>query len=332
MLETTVFASGVPTVVADPADIAGLVGRPDHLVWMDVEDATDEDLEWIEREFGLHPLAMEDVRKKGQRPKLELYQDHVFIVGYAHDPDADLPEVELFVGPNWLVSLRSRNTAGRQFEVGTARRRYEQTRTEDASVGFLLYTLLDEMVDGYFDTTDQIEDRLEEIESRLFEGGVAVNVKSSGVAAFDAQIQGELLQLRRTLITTRRRIVPMREVLLAILRREVEWIHGPSILYFQDVLDHLLRITDEIDTQRELLGNVVDAHLALVANRTNDVMKKTSSWGAILIVSTLIAGIYGMNFRNMPELGWEHGYFIALGSMVVAMGVLYAYFKRKGWL
>ena len=115
----------------------------------------------------------------------------------------------------------------------------------------------------------------------------------------------------------RRRVVPLRDVVLSILRREVEWIEPEAIIWFQDVLDHLLRVIDQIDTQRELMGNVVDASLALGANRMNEVMKKMTSWGAILIVATLVAGIYGMNFKNMPELSWHYGYFFALGTMLV---------------
>lgn len=152
------------------------------------------------------------------------------------------------------------------------------------------------------------------------------------MVATDHRVQGELLHLRKVLIALRRKVVPLRDVMLVILRREISVIEDETILYFQDVLDHLLRIVDEIDTQRELLGNVVDAHLALVANRTNSVMKKTSGWGAILIVATLIAGIYGMNFRHMPELTWRFGYLGALGVMLVVTGGLYVYFKRKGWL
>jgi magnesium transporter len=134
------------------------------------------------------------------------------------------------------------------------------------------------------------------------------------------------------MITFRRRVVPLRDVVLSLLRREVPWVEEASIVYFEDVFDHLLRVLDQIDTQRELMGNVVDASLALTSNRMNEVMKKMTSWGAILIVATLIAGIYGMNFTNMPELHWRFGYYGALGLMLVTTSCLYFYFRRKNWL
>lgn len=336
MLEVRVFTGGQQVEQIAPEAISAHVGRSGELVWVDVVGPTEDDLACITREFDLHPLAVDDVRFRNQRPKVDLYPSHAFVVGYAHDEDPlDLPEVELFVGPNWLVSVRSPNEAGRVFDVRPAVERFQRTCGDGVGVGFFLYTLLDDMVDGYFDTVEGAEDRLASIESSLFRAYSNDREAQAGervIAALDRDLQGELLHIRRTLIALRRKVVPMREVVIVILRREIPWIEDRAILYFQDVLDHLLRVVDEIDTQRELLGNIVDAHLALVANRTNDVMKKTSGWGAILIVATLIAGIYGMNFRNMPELEWRYGYFGALGTMLATTVGLYLYFKRKGWI
>lgn len=335
MLDVTVFGAGHRMESIPPGAISDHVGKPDEVVWVDIVDVTEDELALITAEFDLHPLAVDDVRHRNQRPKIDLYPSHIFIVGYAHDDDAlDLPEVEVFVGPTWLVSVRSRNHHGRAFDTGPVRRRFLRGAGVEATVGFLLYALLDDMVDGYFDTVEAAEDRLTTIESNLFRaysnGGDTTDEQST--LALDRALQGELLHIRRTLVALRRRVVPMREVVLVILHREIPWVEDKAILYFQDVLDHLLRVVDEIDTQRELLGNIVDAHLALVANRTNDVMKKTSGWGAILIVATLIAGIYGMNFQYMPELQWRYGYFAALGTMLVVTASLYLYFKRKGWI
>ena len=138
--------------------------------------------------------------------------------------------------------------------------------------------------------------------------------------------------MRRALIEMRRHVAPMRDVVLGVLRREIPWVEGETLVYLQDVLDRLLRVIDGVDVQRELLGNVVDAQLGLQANRMNSVMKKMTSWGAILICATLIAGIYGMNFRNMPELGWRFGYAGALGSMLAVTIGLYFWFRHKDWL
>ena len=156
--------------------------------------------------------------------------------------------------------------------------------------------------------------------------------ESGGTDASEAAVQSELYALRRELLVFRRRVQPLREVISALLRREVDWVDTLARTHFQDVYDHVLRATDQLDAQRELLGNAVDAHLALISNRMNEVMKKMTSWGAILLGSTLIAGIYGMNFRHMPELDWEFGYPLALGVMAVVTFGLWRYFKRKGWL
>ncbi|HEY5153139.1 MAG TPA: CorA family divalent cation transporter, partial [Acidimicrobiales bacterium] len=138
--------------------------------------------------------------------------------------------------------------------------------------------------------------------------------------------------LRRELLQFRRRVVPLREVLQTILRQEIQPIGEEVQRYYQDVLDHILRVVDTLETQRELLGNAVDAHLAVVNNNMNEIMKKMTSWGAILFGAALISGIYGMNFTNMPELHWRYGYFMAVGLMLVMTVSLYTWFKRKGWL
>ena len=195
-------------------------------------------------------------------------------------------------------------------------------RRVDRHVGFLLYTLLDAIVDGYFDAAEKSEDELEDLEDQLFDQGPPA----------DGTLQQDLLRQRRALIVFRRRVVPLRDVVMSVLRREVPYVDEEARIYFEDVLDHLLRVIDQIDTQRELMGNVVDASLALSGNRMNQVMKKMTSWGAILIVASLIAGIYGMNFQDMPELRWRYGYYGALATMVAATGGLYLYFKRKNWL
>jgi magnesium transporter len=182
--------------------------------------------------------------------------------------------------------------------------------------------LLDTLVDGYFDATDEAEDALEQLEDRIF-----------GEQLHDERVvQQELFDIRRRLLVFRRAVVPLREVVAALLRREVEVIDDHTVVLLQDVYDHVLRSIDLIDGQRELMGNAVDAHLAIISNRMNSVMKKMTSWGAILLLSTLVAGIYGMNFKHMPELGWELGYAWALGLMALITLVGYRFFKSKDWL
>jgi magnesium transporter len=310
------------TEISDPAMISDCLERT-SLVWVDVVDPTAAELDLLTAEFRLHPLWINDVSDAGQRPKLEVFKTHAFMVGYAHDEDpTDLSEVGIFFSEQWLVTVRQRNRAGRCFEIDPAREFYERVRGDRLDVGLLLYALLDDMVDGYFETVDAAEDRISSIEEMIFDTATPD----------ERSVQQNMLHVRRALIELRRHVAPMRDVLLALLRREVPWLDGDALVYLQDVLDRLLRAIDGIDVQRELLGNVVDAQLGLQANRMNKVMKKMTSWGAILIVATLIAGIYGMNFRSMPELDWQFGYPGALLSMLFITGALYLWFRHKDWL
>ncbi len=322
MLTLRVFRGTEIEVVDDLDRLDELLARPDTLVWVDASAPTDAELARLEVAFDFHELAVEDVREKGQRAKLERYENHGFLVAYARAADGDLSEVDVFVGPQWLVTVREINDHGETFDISGMGERYERTRAVDPGVGFLLYVVLDSIVDSYFDAVEDGERRLEDIEELLFRVGPPT----------DGSMQQDLLDLRRSLLLVRRRVVPLRDVVLALLRRELPWVDEASMVYFEDVLDHLLRVIDQIDVQRELMGNVVDASLALGANRMNMVMKKMTSWGAILIVATLIAGIYGMNFREMPELRWQLGYPLALGLMAASTGSLYVYFRRKDWL
>jgi magnesium transporter len=312
------------------------------LVWVDLVDATEGELEELEQEFGLHPLAIEDAREQSQRPKLERFPNHAFVVLYGVDrehlgsgPDQvadaarDLPELHVFVGPGWIITLRFRNRAGRALDVTPVAGQYERTRGANCSAGLLLYTILDVVVDSYFDVADRIDEEIEAIEDSIVRELAAGDGQATGAIA---DVQQQLLDVRRSIIVFRRRVVPLREVLLTLLRREVHWIEQETAVYLEDVLDHLLRVGDQLDSQRELVGNAVDAYLAVVSNRANEIMKKMTSWGAILLGSTLIAGIYGMNFRHMPELGSRLGYPGALLSMALLTAVLYAWFKKRHWL
>ena len=322
MLTTMVFKDGQVVHGTDLDEVADCVGDDSCVVWVDSTGPEAGDLDQATKLFELHELAVEDVSKHGQRAKLERYPNHGFVVVYARAADGDLSEVDIFVGSNWLFTVRERNEHGEILDLGSVKQRLESRQDLDLSPGSILYALLDSVVDGYFVAIEAAEDRLEDVEEELFSDGPPP----------DGSLQQNLLQIRRHLIMFRRRVVPLRDVVLSILRGELEQIDESVLVYFEDVLDHLLRVIDQIDLERELVGNVVDASLALGANRMNQVMKKMTSWGAILIVATLIAGIYGMNFTNIPELHWHYGYYAALGTMLGVTVGLYTYFKRKGWL
>jgi magnesium transporter len=317
MITVRVYGGGDVKEV-DSADISDVIEEPGRLVWVDVLDATDADLDCLQGEFSLHPLALEDVRHRHQRPKLEEYPSHSFVVAYT----AQLQEVDLFIGPSWVVSVRQTDQEERVWSLDGAMARFHRTRADQVSPGFLLYVLLDELVDGWFGATDTSEDALEALEDRIF----------GELEGEERNIQQELFEARRRLMQYRRAVVPLREVVGTLMRREVEWIDQATATHLQDVYDHVLRAVDQLDAQRELLGNAVDAHLAILSNQMNAVMKRMTSWGAILVCSTLVAGIYGMNFEHMPELGWEYGYLWALGLIAVITVGGYRFFRKKDWL
>jgi magnesium transporter len=324
VLSVYVFDGGGPETVADPDTISDHIGKDGTVVWVDLLDPTDDELMLVQKELSLHPLAVEDVKHSGQRPKFELFEDHAFVIAYAA-PDGTKPlvEVDTFVGRNWIMTTHEEHD-GVKFEVKAVLDRCQRTIDTPTTASFLTYTVLDEIVDTYFGAVDDLGEKVDEIEERIF--------ADEDPEADELPIQRELLELRKELLAFRRRVVPLREVLLMVLRDDVVWIDKDTRHYFQDILDHVMRVSDEIDTRRELLGNAVDAHLAMVSNHMNMVMKKMSSWGAILIVATLLAGIFGMNFDDSPEFHIQDGFHIAIGIMVGATLLFWAYFKRKRWL
>jgi magnesium transporter len=317
VIEARLYPEGMSRVV-DPSDVSEELKHPEQLVWADVCAPSEDDLAMLQQEFSLHPLAMEDVRERHQRPKLEHYPSHAFVVAYT----ADHREVNIFIGPSWMITVREDDQPDQPSFMDAARRRFERTRSEHATVGFLLYVILDEIVDGYFLSNDEVEDELEDIENRIF-----------GETRLDERvIQQELFDVRRRLLVYRRMAVPLRDVLAALLRREVEWVDENAITHLQDVFDHVLRAIDIVDNHRELMGNAIDAHLAIISNNQNRVMKRMTSWGAILLGSTLITGIYGMNFTHMPELEWRYGFWWALMIMAFITVAGYLWFKARDWL
>lgn len=302
----------------EPDAISDCVAETGSVVWVDLADASDADLDKLAEEFELHPLALEDARHHHQRPKLEQYPTHAFLVAYS----ARLAEVDLFIGREWVVTVRGRNEKGEAWDPSAAQGQFERTHGARPTVGRLVHAVIDDLVEGYFDRLDQIESDVEKLEEAIF----AEELREERV------IQQALFGQRRELIEFRRVVAPLRDVLSAILRREVDGIDDDELLRFQDAFDHLLRALDLVDSQRELMGNAVDAHLAIISNLMNQVMKQLTAWGSIVFGATLIAGIYGMNFSHMPELRWYLGYPMALGLMAVLSIVLYRSFRRRNWI
>jgi magnesium transporter len=304
----------------DPALIDHELKQPGALLWVDVDDPTEESIRMLGDEFGFHELALEDCLHPHQRPKIDQYGTYFFLVAYGATIEAgelDKHEVAMFVGRNYLVTVRK--PPG--FDLTQVLKRWD-AHSDQAKEGggYLLYILLDEVVDGYFDVLDQFEDRIEELEDQVFSADV------------DLETQGRIFRERKELVQFRRVVAPLREVLDVMQRRSVDVVTPPLEPYYRDVYDHVLRATDFLDSLRDSLTAALDAYLGVVSNRLNEVMKLLTSWAAIILVPTLIAGIYGMNFVHMPELRWRFGYAFALGLMAITGFLLYRMFKRRDWL
>jgi magnesium transporter len=303
----------------DPARVSDHLEDSDSLVWLDLEDPTEQELAMIQEEFSLHPLAMEDAHHRGQRSKVEVYEQYFFLVMHAvrlGEGELIDQEVHAFVGPRYLVTLRYPPT----FDLKPVLQRWErQPELTKEGGGFLLYALLDQVVDGYFHVVERFEDVSEEIEQHVFGDEIQPDT------------QERIFLLKKQVIEFRRLVTPLREVLV-LLQNEPKVVTQTLAAYYRDVADHVIRVLEFVDNVRELLTAGLEAHLSQISNRLNSVMKQLTSWAAIILVPTLIAGIYGMNFRHMPELNWIFGYPFALGLMAASGLTLYGVFKRRGWL
>jgi len=304
----------------DPERISEELADPSTLVWLDLEDPTPESVATLGREFGFHELALEDSLHKHQRPKIDQYGSYFFVIAYAVSlVDGELAEHEMaiFVGRNYLVTVRKPPA----FDLSEVIKRWDAHSDLAAEGGgYLLYILLDEIVDGYFDILDEYDERTEAVEDQVF------------AATAGNDTQANIFKLKRDLLEFRRSMAPLRDVLDVMQRRTVEVVTAPLEPYYRDVYDHVLRATDFVDSIRDILSSALEANLSVISNRLNEVMKKLTSWAGIVLVPTLIAGIYGMNFANMPELRWRFGYAWALAVMGLSAFVLYRMFKRRDWL
>ena len=287
------------------------------VAWTDVVDPTAEELESLDAKYGLGDRTFDEARRRAARPTMQRFGDHAYVVAFS----GALAEIDMYVGDSWFITVRLHDDDGREWDPSVAAERIRRLGPGVTS-GMMLATVVEELVDGYFDSTDQLEDQLETIEDRIF--GEPLQA--------ERQVQAELFTVRRELLQLRRAVVPLREVISALLRKEVQWVDGEALIVLRDTFDKLLRAVDLVDELRELVGNAVDAHLAVMSHQMNLVMKQLTAWGSIVFGATLIAGIYGMNFRHMPELSWWFGYPMALGMMGVMSFVLYRVFKRRDWL
>ncbi len=306
------------------AAVSEYVSRPDCFVWVALFEPKPGELDEMGVEFGLHPLAIEDARTGHQRPKIEEYEDSLFAVLHtveATPPEADedllVGEVDIFAGRNYILTVRHRTHKG----FGDVRARCE--REPDLlrfGAGFVLYAIMDSIVDRYFPILDELETTLEDAESKLFDGS----------STRDRIV--ELYALKRRLMTLKHAAAPLMEAVGKLYGGRVPQLCVGTQEYFRDVYDHLSRINAAIESIREMLTTAITVNIAMISLAESEVTKKLAAWGALITVPTLVAGIYGMNFEAMPELKWAAGYPYALLLMLGIDLVLYRRFRQVKWL
>jgi magnesium transporter len=302
------------------ADISDWLTRPGCFIWVALRDASQAELEQMQEEFELHPLAIEDASRGHQRPKIEEYGDVVFVVMQLlemHQDDVQVGEVAVFVGPNFVFSVRN---GSQQNFLGVRERCEREPELLRQGAGFVAYALMDTVVDRYFPLVEALEADLEEVEDQIFERGAARwNIE-------------RLYALKHRSSTLRHAVVPLLEVVGKLHGGRVPAVCQASQEYFRDVHDHLARINGAIDAVRDTITTAIQVNLSLVTIEESEVTKRLAAWAAIFAVSTALAGIWGMNFEVMPELKWTYGYPMALGIIGAIAGFLYWRFRRRGWL
>ena len=300
--------------------ISEYVKRPDCFVWVAMKDPTQAELEEMRDEFGLHELAVEDARHGHQRPKIEEYGNSLFAVLQTIEIKADelqVGEVDIFVGPNYILSVRLHSERG--FTEVRARCEREPHLLKHGAA-YVFYALMDAVVDRYFPILDALESELEQIEEQIF----LRNTARSNIEA--------LYALKRRLMTLKHAVDPLMEAVSKLYGGRVPQICSGMGEYFRDVFDHLQRLHATIEGIRDMQTTAIQVNLGMISLNETEVTKKLAAWAAIIGVPTMIAGIYGMNFKNMPELEWVWGYPVSIAVMAAIDFWLYFQFKKVKWL
>jgi magnesium transporter len=300
--------------------ISDYVSRPECFVWVALKDAEAGELAEMQEEFGLHELAVEDAHHGHQRPKIEEYGDSLFVALHNIDivgEELKVGEVDIFVGPNYVLSIRSRMEVG--FTAVRARCEREPELLKYGS-GFVLYALMDAVVDRYFPVLDALEVELEHVEERIFSGrSVRANIEA-------------LYALKQKLMTLQHAVVPLLEGVGKLYGGRVPHVCAGMQEYYRDVYDHLVRINQSIIGLREMVITAISVNLSMITLQENETTKRLASYAALVAVPTMIAGVYGMNFKHMPELDWVWGYPLAVASMVLIDTHLFFRFRKAKWL
>jgi magnesium transporter len=295
----------------------------DSVTWINVNGLKHTDkIETIGNLYGLHPLVLEDIVNTTQRPKIDEYEDYLFIVlkmlYYDAKEELIVEQVSLVLGKNYVLTFQE--DEGDVFDTIRTRLRLSKGRIRGLKSDYLYYALIDAVVDNYFSIIETLGNKIEDLETELFTGNSRENV--------NADVQ----QLKREILRVRRAIFPLREIINRIEKNEHSLIYKRTITYYRDIYDHLIQVSENIDIYREMIWSLMDMYMTTISNKMNEVMKVLTIIATIFIPLTFIAGIYGMNFTYMPELKYKYSYFILWGIMILIFLGMLIYFKKKKWL
>ncbi len=320
---TRLYRNGALELQGFPvAEISDKLVDPDTIVWLDLRDPDLEDLAVLSEEFGLHPVAVEDAVMEHERPKLDRYRSHLFLTAYGVHLDCAsgelaTSELSAFITDRALITVRKDDG----LDIGAVAERWDAS--EDLAkhgIGYLLHGLTDYIVDGHFAAVQSLDESIEALEDQLF----------SDIPQ-DRDVQRRSFELRKSLVLLRRLVLPMREVVNTLMRRDLHVIDEALLPYFQDVYDHVLRATEWTESLRDLVTTILETNLTIQGNRMNVITKKVTSWAAIIAVPTFITGFYGMNVPY-PGFSRQSGLAISVSIMIVSAGALYVIFRRRDWL
>ncbi|APG59488.1 magnesium/cobalt transporter CorA [Christiangramia salexigens] len=294
----------------------------ERVTWFNIDGLNNiKDIEKLGEYYELHPLVMEDIVNTGQRPKIEEYQDYLFVVAkmlYYKNGDIENEHISMIVGKNYILTFQESN--GDVFDPVRERIETSKGRIRGRSADYLMFALLDSIIDNYFLVIDDMSDRIEALEESLFTS------KPSDDITYEIQ------DLKRNILRIRRAVFPLREVISRLEKLENDLIDPKTSNYIRDLYDHIIQISENIEIYREMIWGLMDMYMTTISNRMNEVMKVLTIMASIFIPLTFIAGIYGMNFEYIPELQWKYSYFVLWGIMIIIFLLMLYYFKRKKWL
>ncbi|MFT4610801.1 MAG: magnesium transporter [Glaciecola sp.] len=296
----------------------------DHVTWININGLNNvKDIETLGLHYKLHPLTLEDLVNTGQRPKLEEFDNYMFVVlkmlSIKNDDEIHYEHLSLILGEGYVLTFQEAD--GDVFDDLRERLNSAKGRIRAQGSDYLMYAILDAVVDNYFTVIEVLGDKVEELEGFLFQSKDA-----------DDRTPGQIQQLKQEILKMRRSIYPLREVISRLGKTDCKFIEDKTHSYVRDLYDHIIQVSESIDLYREMIWSLMDMYMTIISNKMNEIMKVLTIIATIFIPLTFIAGIYGMNFKNMPELNSDNGYYILLAAMFILFIIMLLYFRRKRWL